>query len=152
MSRPLCWSSLLCSYWSFIVHILGDAEEIGWASHQMYPWHLKRVYCKNGHASENGQLQSDDNCKWQWKVEDTYVGNIIYLLFLHIFFISCLNVLFHSLITIGLITLKHFWCWFLYTVFVSISTSYTLMVVLIHICIFHNIYLLHIYYIIITYL
>ena len=29
MSRPLCWSSLLCSYWSFIVHILGDAEEIG---------------------------------------------------------------------------------------------------------------------------
>ena len=31
MSRPLCWSSLLCSYWSFIVHILGDIAEIGWA-------------------------------------------------------------------------------------------------------------------------
>ena len=31
-------------------------------------------------------MQSDDNCKWQWKVEDKYVGNIIYWLFLHIFF------------------------------------------------------------------
>ena len=35
---------------------------------------------------ENGHLQSADDCKWQWKVEDTYVGNIIYSLFLFFYF------------------------------------------------------------------
>ena len=129
----------------------------------MYPWHLQMVYCKVGILlkmvsykvmkieNENGQLQSADNCKWQWKVEDTYVGNIIYSLFLHFFFILCLNVLYHSLITIGLITLNIFcvdFCIQSLSLFVHLTT---VMVVLIHICIFHYIYLLHIYYIIIAY-
>ena len=29
----------------------------------MYSLHLKRVYCQLGHTREDGQLQSDDNCK-----------------------------------------------------------------------------------------
>ena len=75
------------------------------------------------------------------------------LAYLFLFFlILCLYVLYYSLITIGLITLEHFWCWFLYTVFVSICTSYKVMVVLINICIFEYIHLLHIYYVIIAYL
>ena len=105
-----------------------------------------------GHTPEDGQLQSDDN----WKLEDTDVGNIIYWLFLHIcflfFLIFCLYVSYYSLITIGLSTLEHFWCGFLYTVFVSICTSYKLIVFFINISIFENIHLLHNYYIIIEYL
>ena len=54
--------------------------------------------------NENGQLQSADNEK--------YKTHVLVILFIHYscFFILCLNVLYHSLITIGLITLKHFPC------------------------------------------
>ena len=37
--------------------------------------------------NENGQLQSADDCKWQWKVQDTYVCNIIYSLFFFLYFV-----------------------------------------------------------------
>ena len=154
MSRPLCWSSLLCSYWSFIVHIMGDAEEIGWASH-----HCRcTLDTYRGYIVKWTYFWKWSVAKW-WQLQMTmksrrHICREYYLLTIlaYFFFILCLYVLYHSLITIGLITLEHFWCWFLNTVFVSICTSYTVMVVLIHICIFHYIYLLHIYYIIIAYL
>ena len=76
------------------------------------------------------------------------------ILFIHYSYcyILCLNVWYYLVITICLITLKHLPCLFLYAVFVFIYTSYNVIVVLIYKCIFHYIYLVYIYYIIIAYL
>ena len=155
---------MLCSYWSFIVHILADTAEIGCASQHCrctidtYRWYIVNwTYSWRWSVTKWWQLKMKKvSCKVLTIANDNekYKTHMFVILFIHYssFCSLCLNVLYHSLITIGLITLKHFLCWFLYTVFVSICTSYSVMVVSIHICMFHYIYLLHIYYVIIAYL